>query len=86
MNLRDPFLRARFWASSIVGLASVLAFLYGWYNGLRGGGCSRPLHYAISLSPRWTLMPREGAIIFRDIVGKLDVLTVECGRCAGPGR
>jgi len=31
-------------------------------------------------------MPREGAIIFRDIVGKLDVLTVECGRCAGPGR
>jgi hypothetical protein len=28
MNLRDPFLRARFWASSIVGLAYVLAFLY----------------------------------------------------------
>jgi hypothetical protein len=28
MNLRDPFLSARFWASSIVGLACVLAFLY----------------------------------------------------------
>ena len=28
MNLRDPFLRARFWANSIVGLAYVLAFLY----------------------------------------------------------
>jgi hypothetical protein len=23
-------------------------------------------------------MPREGAIIFRDLVGKLDVLNVEC--------
>jgi hypothetical protein len=28
MNLRGPFLRARFWASSIVGLAYVLALLY----------------------------------------------------------
>jgi hypothetical protein len=25
-------------------------------------------------------MPRDGAIIFRDIVGKLDVLWIECGR------
>jgi hypothetical protein len=25
-------------------------------------------------------MPREGAIIFRDIVGKLDVLRVECDK------
>jgi hypothetical protein len=23
-------------------------------------------------------MPREGAIIFRDLVGKLDVLRIEC--------
>jgi hypothetical protein len=28
MNLRGPFLRARFWASSIVGLAYVLTLLY----------------------------------------------------------
>jgi hypothetical protein len=26
-------------------------------------------------------MPRDGAIIFRDIVGKLDVITVECDKC-----
>jgi hypothetical protein len=26
-------------------------------------------------------MPRDGAIIFRDIVGKLDVLNVECEKC-----
>jgi hypothetical protein len=27
------------------------------------------------------VMPREGAIICRDIVGKLDVLNVECDKC-----
>jgi hypothetical protein len=26
-------------------------------------------------------MPRDGAIIFRDIVGKLDVITVQCDKC-----
>ena len=26
-------------------------------------------------------MPREGAIVFRDLVGKLDVLNVECDKC-----
>jgi hypothetical protein len=26
-------------------------------------------------------MPRDGAIMFRDIVGKLDVLNVECDKC-----
>ena len=27
-------------------------------------------------------MPRDGAIIFRDIAGKLAVLRVECDKCA----
>jgi hypothetical protein len=31
-------------------------------------------------------MPREGAIIFRDIVGKLDVLNIECDKCGRGGR
>jgi hypothetical protein len=31
-------------------------------------------------------MPREGAIIFRDLVGKLDVLNVECDKCGRRGR
>jgi hypothetical protein len=31
-------------------------------------------------------MPREGAIIFRDLVGKLDVLDVECAKCGRRGR
>ena len=31
-------------------------------------------------------MPRDGAIIFRDLVGKLDVLNVECDRCNRFGR
>jgi hypothetical protein len=31
-------------------------------------------------------MPREGAIIFRDLVGKLDVLNVECDKCGRFGR
>ena len=31
-------------------------------------------------------MPREGAIIFRDLVGKLDVLRVECDKCRRKGQ
>jgi hypothetical protein len=31
------------------------------------------------------VMPRDGAIIFRDIVGKLDVLRVECDKCGRRG-
>jgi hypothetical protein len=31
-------------------------------------------------------MPREGAIIFRDLVGILDVLNVECDKCGRRGR
>jgi hypothetical protein len=31
-------------------------------------------------------MPREGAIIFREIVGKLDALNVECEKCGRRGR
>jgi hypothetical protein len=31
-------------------------------------------------------MPREGAIIFRDVVGKLDVLRVECDKCGRSGQ
>jgi hypothetical protein len=31
-------------------------------------------------------MPRDGATIFRDIVGKLDVLNVECDKCGRRGR
>jgi hypothetical protein len=27
-------------------------------------------------------MPGEGAIIFRELVGKLDVINVECDKCA----
>jgi hypothetical protein len=30
-------------------------------------------------------VPREGAIIFRDLVGKLDVLHVECEKCGRRG-
>ena len=29
----------------------------------------------------WLVMRREGAIIFRDLVGKLDVVRVECDKC-----
>ena len=32
------------------------------------------------------MMPRDGAIIFRDIVGKLDVLRVECDKCGRKGQ
>ena len=32
------------------------------------------------------VMPRDGAIIFRDLVGKLDVLNVECDKCGRRGR
>jgi hypothetical protein len=31
-------------------------------------------------------MPSDGAIIFRDLVGKLDVLNVECAKCGRRGR
>jgi hypothetical protein len=32
------------------------------------------------------LMPRDGAIIFGDLIGKLDVLRVECEKCGRAGR
>jgi hypothetical protein len=36
---------------------------------------------------KWVaVMPRDGAIIFRDLVGKLDVLNVECEKCGRRGR
>jgi hypothetical protein len=31
-------------------------------------------------------MPRYGAIIFRDIVGKLTVLRIICDKCASSGQ
>jgi hypothetical protein len=31
-------------------------------------------------------MSRDGAITFRDIVGKLDVLRIECDKCGRKGR
>ena len=31
-------------------------------------------------------MPRDGAIIFRDLVGKLEVLNLECDKCGRRGR
>jgi hypothetical protein len=31
-------------------------------------------------------MPRDGAIIFDDLVGKLDVLRIECAKCERSGR
>jgi hypothetical protein len=31
-------------------------------------------------------MPRDGAIIFADLIGKLDVLNVACEKCSRAGR
>jgi hypothetical protein len=31
-------------------------------------------------------MPREAAIIFRDLVGKLTVLRITCGKCGSSGQ
>jgi hypothetical protein len=31
-------------------------------------------------------VPRDGAIIFRDLVGELTVLCVECDKCGRRGR
>ena len=31
-------------------------------------------------------MPRDGAIIFRDIVGKLAILRIECDKCGRSGQ
>ena len=31
-------------------------------------------------------MPRDGAIIFSDLIGKLDVLRVECANCGRTGQ
>ena len=31
-------------------------------------------------------MPRDGAIIFSDLIGKLDVLSVSCEKCGREGR
>jgi hypothetical protein len=31
-------------------------------------------------------MPRDGAIIFNDLIGKLEVLRIECQKCGRVGR
>jgi hypothetical protein len=31
-------------------------------------------------------MPRDGAIIFRDLVGKLDMLGITCDKCGQQGQ
>jgi len=31
-------------------------------------------------------MPRDGAIIFSDLIGKLDMLRIECSKCGCSGR
>jgi hypothetical protein len=31
-------------------------------------------------------MPRNGALIFSDIAGKLDLLRIECGKCGRTGQ
>jgi hypothetical protein len=31
-------------------------------------------------------VPREGAIIFADLIGKLDLLRIECPKCGRSGR
>ena len=31
-------------------------------------------------------MPRDGAIVFADLIGKLDVLAVACDKCGRTGR
>jgi hypothetical protein len=31
-------------------------------------------------------MPRDGAIIFSDLIGKLDMVRVECPKCGRAGR
>jgi hypothetical protein len=31
-------------------------------------------------------MPHDGAIIFSDLIGKLDVLRIECPKCGRAGR
>jgi hypothetical protein len=31
-------------------------------------------------------VPRDGAIIFSDLIGKLDVLRIECPKCGRAGR
>jgi hypothetical protein len=38
------------------------------------------------LRPRLSVTPRDGAIIFSDLTGKLDVLRVECPKCGRSGR
>ena len=36
--------------------------------------------------PTKAQMPRDGAIIFADLIGKLDVLYVHCPKCSRAGR
>ena len=31
-------------------------------------------------------MPRDGVIVFADLIGKLDVLYIHCSKCGRPGR
>jgi hypothetical protein len=35
---------------------------------------------------RLSEMPRDGAIIFGDLIGKLEVLRIECAKCGRSGR
>ena len=45
--------------------------------------CEGDTHFR-SILPAGRTMPRDGAIIFGDLVGKLDVLHVACDKCGAP--
>jgi len=38
------------------------------------------------LREKTLLMPRDGATIFGDLIGKLDTVHVACGKCGRSGR
>lgn len=46
-----------------------------------GGRVARSAHARLALT-----MPRDGAIIFRDLVGKLTVLRITCDKCGRSGQ
>jgi hypothetical protein len=43
------------------------------------------LYTAAFFHDRDALMPREGAIIFSDLIGKLDLIRVACDKCGRDG-
>jgi hypothetical protein len=65
-----------------------MTFLPVWYGRTRNDACGlRAMRYAdVEKEHEALIMPRDGSLTPADLIGKLEVLRVECEKCGRSGR